>query len=147
MFKTNTKRYDEVIHWRQNLFIVPSSNAGNLFVHELARLFQAFADGSSMECVYMKAITIKEDGSLERRHILHEGRCIQRHLLRPGKGRGKPHPLAKTFQRLRSSGKVNKALRCLSGGVLAMIPDSSNDSTHRTTRDILVEKHPPGKPA
>ncbi len=53
-----------------------------------------------------------------------------------------------------SSGKVNKALRCLSnnlsGGVLAlddMIPDSSNGSTHRTTRDILVEKHPPGEPA
>ena len=180
MLKTITRIYDEVIHWRHNLFIVPPSNAGNLFVHELARLFQAFADGSSMECICMKAITILQvlvlqkpsrtsknkdhikhlkrrmdlwkEGNLDV--ILHEGRCIQKHLPRPGKGRGKTHPLAKTFEKLMSSGKVNKALRCLSknvsGGVLAMddmIPASSNGSTHRTTRDILVEKHPPGKPA
>ena len=93
-----------------------------------------------------------KEGNLD--DILLEGRCIQRHLPRPGKGRGKTQPLAKTFQKLMSSGKVNKALRCLSrnlsGGVLAMddfIQDSSNGSTHRTTRDILVEKYPPGKPA
>ncbi len=29
----------------------------------------------------------------------------------------------------------------------AMIPNTSNGLTHRTTRDILVEKHLPGKPA
>ena len=37
-----------------------------------------------------------------------------------------------------------------SGGVLTLdevVPDSSNGSPHLTTRDILIEKHPPGKPA
>ena len=50
-----------------------------------------------------------------------------------------------------SRGKVNKALRLLSsnssGGVLDLdevIPDSNSP---RATREILVEKHPPGKPA
>ena len=33
--------YDEAIHWRHNLFKVPSGRAGNLFVRELTRLFTA----------------------------------------------------------------------------------------------------------
>lgn len=40
--------YDEVIHWKQNLFLVPSGSAGISFVKELARLFQSFADASSL---------------------------------------------------------------------------------------------------
>ena len=56
-----------------------------------------------------------------------------------------------------SSGQVNKALWYLlkkikntSGGILSLdddIPDSANDPFRRTTQDILVEEHPPGKPA
>ena len=41
--------YDEAIHWRHNLFKVPSGRAGNLFVRELTRLFTAYAEGSSLE--------------------------------------------------------------------------------------------------
>ena len=86
--------------------------------------------------------------------ILLEGRCIQKHLAKPVKGQGTRQPSAKTFQKHMSLGKVNKALRYLSknstGGILGLddkILTPSNCTSYRTTRDILEEKHPPGKPA
>ena len=48
--------YEEVVHWRRNLFQVPSGSTGKAFVSELARLFQAYADSSSLECIAMKAL-------------------------------------------------------------------------------------------
>jgi len=40
--------YDEVIHWCRNIFSVPVGKAGTQFVRELARLFQSFADCSTL---------------------------------------------------------------------------------------------------
>ncbi len=174
MLATINKAYNEIE--RHNLFLVPSGSAGNSFVQELARLLQAFADGSSLECVCMKVVVIlqvlvlqkpsrtsktrEHINYLKRRmdlwkagslnEILLEGRCIQDRLPKSGKPRDKT-ALARSFQKLMSRGKVNKALRLLSsnssGGVLGLddvIPDSDSPPT---TREILVEKHPPGKPA
>ena len=50
--------YEEVIHWKPNLLLVPFGSAGTSFVKEVAHLFQAFADKSSLERVSMKAITL-----------------------------------------------------------------------------------------
>ena len=137
------------------------------------------ADGSSLECVSMKAVIILQALVLQkpsrrsktRDHISHlkrrmelwkagnineiqlEGRCIQERLPKSGKRRDKV-VVAKSFQNLMSHGKVNKALRLLSSnssvGVLSLddvISDSSHTNLPRTIREILVEKHPPGKPA
>ena len=169
------KAYDEIVQWRQNL---PTGTAGNSFVQELAHLLQAFADGSSLECVSMKTVTILQAlvlqkpsrSSKTRDHICHlkrrmklwkagnineillEGRCIQEHLPESSNRQDKV-ALAKSFQNLMSCGKVNKALRLLSsnssGGVLGLdevIPDSSRTNPPCTTREILIEEHPPGKP-
>ncbi len=46
------------MHWRKNNFPVPFGNAGNAFVAELSRLFRAYAEGSALECIAMKAITV-----------------------------------------------------------------------------------------
>ena len=106
----------------------------------------AFADGSSMEhevILQVLAPSKPKDHSrhLKRRmdtwkegnfeEILLEGRCIQKHLPKPGRGQATKQPLAKIFQKHMSSGKVNKALRYLSiNGVLGNIPDGG---THRGT--------------
>ena len=50
--------YEEVVHWRCNLFQVPSGSAGKAFVTELAHLYQAYTDGSSLESVALKACTV-----------------------------------------------------------------------------------------
>ena len=138
MFNLINEVYDEIIHWRHNLFLAPHGNVGNSFVQELARLFRAFAEGSSLECVCMKAVTVLQILTLQkpsrtsktRDHInhlrrrmnmwrdgnlidiLHEGRCIQNHLCNPRKFRDKASQ-AKTFQKLMSTGKTNRALRML----------------------------------
>ena len=149
MLTTINKAYDEIVHWRHNLFLIPTGSDGNSFVQELARLLQAFADGSSLECIRMKAVIILQVLVLQkpsrtsktREHISHlkrrmalwkagnlneillEERSIQKHLPKSGKYRDKV-ALAKSFQNLMSHGKVNKALRQLSpnlhGGVLGL---------------------------
>ena len=142
---------------------------------ELTRLFQAFADGSSLEHVCMKAITLiqilllqkpskrskTKDNicHLKRRldiwsngdilQLLDEGRCIQTRMLSrlaTGKSKIDSH----IFRSLMGQGKIKSALSFLSrdqsGGVLGLdeiIPQSQG----KTTRDILTEKHPPGKTA
>ena len=50
--------YSEIVHWRKNLFRVPTGKAGKAFVHELARLFRAVADSSALESVAMRVAMI-----------------------------------------------------------------------------------------
>ena len=50
--------YEEVIHWRRNVFLVPSGSTGKAFVSEVACLFQAYGDSSSLESIAMKTITV-----------------------------------------------------------------------------------------
>ena len=42
----------------EKFFYVPSGTAGAKFVSELARLYRAYADGSALECVALKAVTV-----------------------------------------------------------------------------------------
>ena len=171
--------YEEVVHWRRNIFQVPSGSAGKAFVLELARLLQAYADSSSLECIAMKAITIAQvlllqkpsrsskskdhAAHLQRRlelwregdipSLLEEGRCIQKYF-RQGRKHPDSEKIAQTFRDLMMKGNVHSALRYLSrntsGGVLKLddiVPDTLTDgeTMPRSTRDILLDKHPSGK--
>lgn len=50
--------YSEIVHWRHNLFKIPSGKQGKMFVHEMARLFNAYAEASSLEGVAIKAAMV-----------------------------------------------------------------------------------------
>ena len=50
--------YDEVVHWKKNYFKIPLGNVGRSFVAEMARLYSAFAEGSTLECVALMATTV-----------------------------------------------------------------------------------------
>ena len=50
--------YAEVVHWRCNLFQVPSGSIRNKFVLKLAKLFQAFVDAASLESVAITAAMV-----------------------------------------------------------------------------------------
>ena len=140
--------YSEVVHWRRNVFTVPYGNAGKKFVYEISKLFRAYAEGSALECVALKAITVmsilllqkphskskpKEHSScLERRfqswsegylnNLLLEGRTLQKCLLRPTTSRNVNNNLVRTFSNLMFQGKTSAALQLLSqrgkGGIL-----------------------------
>ena len=77
--------YDEIVQWKRNLFKVPSGNAGKAFVRELSRMFNAYAEGSALECVAMKAamtmpallLQKPSSRSKAREHILHLERRLK----------------------------------------------------------------------
>ena len=41
--------YNEVVHWKRNIFLIPSGGVGKAFVDEVARLFQSYADNDAIE--------------------------------------------------------------------------------------------------
>ena len=58
--------YSEVVHWQNNIFNVPLENAGKSFVAELSRLYRAYADGSALEAIALKACTVMSVLLLQR---------------------------------------------------------------------------------
>ena len=60
------KAYDEVVHFKMNLFRVPFGKAGKQFVSELARLYRAFAEGSALESISLKAATVLSTLALQK---------------------------------------------------------------------------------
>ena len=146
--KSVSSAYAEVVHWRRNIFTVPSGNAGKKFVNELSTLYRAYAEGSALECIALKAITVmsllllqkphnkskpkEHSACLERRllswtegdidDLLLEERTIQNRLptFRPSESSNAK--LARTFSNLMFQGKTSAALELLAqkgrGGIL-----------------------------
>ena len=126
-----------------------SGASGRAFVSELARLFQAYADTSSLECIALKATTVMQilllqkpsrtsktkdyvmhlqrhmdiwlDGDIQS--LLDEGNCIQMRLCRSSPPLNNDNN-SRIFRDLMLQGKVQSALRYLckqtSGGVLKL---------------------------
>ena len=89
--------YSEVIHWKRNVFRIPS---GKAFVSKMAKLFQAFAGENRIELFALIAAVVQKPhkGSKTKDHafcldrrlqswlngdvegLLTEGRTIQLHL-------------------------------------------------------------------
>ena len=61
--------YKEVVHWRQNLFKLPSGKAGTSFVCEVSHMFQAYAESSTLEGIAMKAAMILPALLLQKPHL------------------------------------------------------------------------------
>ena len=136
--------YEEMVHWRQNLFKIPSGRAGKDFTSEVTRLLSAFAEASALEGIALKAaMTLpglmlqkpsatskaKEHSEiLERRlrqwregeiqPLLKEGRAIQQRLLFAHSHmqgeQGNQDRAATKFAQQIHNGKTRAALRTLS---------------------------------
>ena len=130
--------YEEVVQWRRNLFKVPSGKAGKAFVRELSRMFNAYAEGSALESMAMKAAMTmpalllqkpssrskaKEHATHLERHLklwsegklddlIHEGHTIQHQLIRGQKSlQQNDEQTSRRFAKLMMEGKVRAALR------------------------------------
>ena len=58
--------YQEVVHWRKNMFQVPWGASGRQFVSELARLFQSHAVATALESVAITAAMVMPHLLLQR---------------------------------------------------------------------------------
>ena len=50
--------YDEIVHWRKNLFMLPSGAAGKLYIRETTRLLELWTNNSCMSHLSFKTIMI-----------------------------------------------------------------------------------------
>ena len=140
--------HSEVVKWKPNTFSIPFGNSGKKFVQELSRLFRAYAEGSTLESIALKAITVMSilllqrptrnskpkvhSSSLERRlhswqvgdinSLVLEGRCLQKRRSKTSSWKRCEENLVRTFSNLMFKGKTSAALDLLSlkgkGGVL-----------------------------
>ena len=74
--------YNEIIHWKRNLFKVPSGKAGTAFVRELSRMFRAYADRSALESVALKAAMVMPALLFQKPHPLSKAKDHVLHLER-----------------------------------------------------------------
>ena len=134
--------YSEVVHWKRNIFMVPSGAQGEKFTNELSRLFRAYAEASALESVAlyaamaMPALLLQKPHKSSRTHdhiaclerrlrlwdagdihsLLQEGRCIQQRLPRrqPSHHSKDDSDLTRRFTNLMQVGKTKDAVRLLS---------------------------------
>ena len=165
--------YDEIVHWRRNLFKVLSGKIGNSFVRELVRLFRSFADSSALESVALYAAMVMPSlllqrpqqklsskmliAHLERRlslwlngdieTLLIEARSIQAKSCQWQNQTPKhSYQVAHKFSKLMMVGNVKAAIRSLSNNDGSGGVLSLNSTVNgRSVKDILVDKHPPAQ--
>ena len=163
--------YNEVIHWKRNLFKVPLGKIGDSFVSEMARLFSAYATSSSLESIALHAamsmphlLLQKPPGRskpkdfkkhLERRlsiwmegdflSLLNEGRSIQSHLKSHSRSISSQN-LARKFSNLVFRGDIKGAIRLLSNNENGRVLSLETLMNGRSVKDILKDKHPPSQP-
>ena len=155
--------YDEVVCWRRNNFPLPTGKAGTAFVSELARLFRAYAEGSALECVALRAITVASILLLQKPHrrskprehtlclerrlqlwkegefndLLIEGKALQARLSKIRNTKDAEDHLARSFSNLMFEGKTKAALQLLTsrgkGGVLHLDSTIPSGSGESTT--------------
>ena len=133
--------YKEVVHWRRNLFKIPSGKAGTSFVREVSRMLRAYAESSALEGVAMKAAMILPALLLQKPHtrsktkehvkhlerrlslwkegnldsLLEEGQTIQSRFTKEynNQNTSSSEQLLRKFSKLMTEGKVRAALRLI----------------------------------
>ena len=155
--------YQEVMHWRPNLFVPPVGNAANDLVSEMTRLITNFVEKTAFERIALTAFFLlphlvlqlpasrraaaKRKAMLRRMEmwragkiedLLEEGRAIQDRL---------PSTQSKTgwkkgFVRLMLSARSSAAMRLLRKGSSKGVLPLDECLGGKTVQDILHEKHP-----
>ena len=164
--------YAETVHWRRNLFKIPSGRVGKAFVSEMGHLFRAYAQNSLLEQIALKCVMTmpalllqkpprfakpkKHSICLERRltslkhgdidALLHEGRTIQNQLLNDLSRERSDAQVARSFANLMFMGNVRAAIRLQSDHSRGRLSLNScvpgGAGERRTVREVLMEKYP-----
>ena len=83
--------YNEVVHWRMNLFLVPVGPVGKHFITEMAKLCRSVATGSALECITLKASIVLPVLALQKPYSRSKAKvhakCLDRRLQAWSEGR------------------------------------------------------------
>lgn len=165
----------DVVHWKPNLFKIPSGSVGKSFVSNIAKLYNAFGTASAMECIALKTVSVMPCLLLQKSHsnrkgkeakdilerrlalwrdgnlqdLFSKGRAIQCRLSKPRRTHetSKANSLSRTFANMMFQGKVGAALQLLSDkGPGSVLGLHEVNQNEKTVKQILIEKHPPRMP-
>ena len=169
--------YEVIVHWRRNLFLIPSGSSGKVFVAEVAKLFQCYAENDAIQpialktCMVMQALLLQKPRrqsktkehtiALKRRLalwnngeitlLLEEGQSIQSRLTSLPKV-DHDDKVSRRFTKLMSMGKIREALKCIdsdiSGSILNLHDNVAiHNQIPETVLDRLKNLHPPAQPS
>ena len=84
VISTISSAYSEVVGWKKQLFPIPWGNVGSSFISELARLYRAYAEKSSLECIALRAAAIMPGLLLQKPHAKSKHKehrvCLERRM-------------------------------------------------------------------
>ena len=159
--------YAEVVHWKRNLFKVPSGKVGNSFVKEITRFLRAYTESSALESVALKAVMVMPHLLLQKSHrtskardhiaqldrrlktwskgdldpLLHEGHTIQRQLTFGSNRATTPdRKIMQQFAKFMLEEKVRAALRLVTEQERGgLLPLDSVVSSHCSTSKTVCD--------
>ena len=161
--------YGEVVHWRRNIFMVPSGKVGKEFVREISRLLDSFTHHSALKAIslcammtlphlllqktHAKSRSKENSTALERRLIawrkgdlealLQEGRAIQGDFTNSRLCWEKDEAsMSRSFANLVHHGRTRAALRLLDEESRGGVLALDQEVNGKTVRELLKEKHP-----
>ena len=158
--------FEQVVHWRRNIFMPPSGNATKSMMQEMVTLIKAWNDNTDLGKISLKMLMImpalllqkpfrksksRDHGAALKRRLetwregkflclLSEGKTIQKRL--SSNQRTDNAQVQQRFSTLMREGKVNQANRLLSSNAKSGILDLTDE-----TMKAIEEKHPEGKEA
>lgn len=150
--------YQEMMHWRPNLFVPPVGNAANDLVNEMTQWITNFIEKTAFERIFLhphlvlqlpasrlaaakcKAMSRRMEmwGAGKIEDLLEEGRAIQERVSTTQNDTGKKNG----FVRLILSCQSSAAMRLLRKGSSKMVLSLDDCLEGETERDILHDKHP-----
>ena len=155
--------YERIVHWKKNVFLLPSGKSGKEFIDEMTRLVVEWNNDSPLKLISLKALMVMPNLllqkpsksskakdhqlALERRlalwkngdivELILEAETIQNQLKFTG-GKKTIAEISKSFRSLITKGEINSALKLLSDNMQnGILPLDSK------TLNLLREKHPP----
>ena len=156
-------------------FKVPSGACGKQFVVELTRFLNAFAMESDLEAIALKAAMTLPSLLLQKPHAtskthdhisclqrrlglwekgdvknrLKEGRALQKSLASSKRDTANDSSIARRFSKMMMERRVRSALKLPSDNSdtgLLSLEETIDDTSGKTVRDVLEDKHPDPKP-
>lgn len=166
--KQVTDIYEKVVHWRKNLFKLPSGAAGKSYIKETTKLIWMWTEEKQLSNVALKMVmimpalllqkptrksTAKQHSEYLQRRIHHwtngnfddlieEGTAIQEKLKQQTRKDETEDHTAKVFAKLMLRGKVHAALRILDKAASLGVAELTEE-----TMKTLADLHPTAKPA
>lgn len=160
--------YDEVVHWRRNIFMPPSGNATKQYIKECTRLIMEWVNNTQCSSIALKALFLMPHllmqkpfsrskcrdhlKALERRLkewkegnfivLYDEARAIQQRLKPIQKTKREINEISQEFGSLMQRGKVNAAIKLIDKNMKGdLLPLNAQ------TLQLLKQKHPEAKSA